>query len=189
LILLSAGHYPQAPGACNPSWCEHEEAQRWVWALAHILREQTHIQFVPTGTLTQKVKWINGYKGEPITIAAEIHFNSDPTSQGKGSETLYCPGSVNGKKAAELVQWHLGTLMVPNRGAKEGWYRMDKPGHIDYPGDIEGDEKPDYFLKATRPAAIILEPEFIHNAEKIQSNRNDACQLIARGLTDYISQL
>ena len=184
MILLSAGHYPAAPGACYGSFCEHAEAVEWVNRIAFHLRHEMEVQIIPTGPLTAKVREINdAHRRRPAHLAVEIHFNGDAAQQGKGSETLYCPGSVNGKRAAGIVQYHLAGIMLPDRGIKEGWYRQDRPGHVDYVGDVDGDEKIDYFLKATDPVALILEPEFIHNKQMIQAYRDLACVEIAFGLS------
>lgn len=182
MILLSAGHYPESPGACFFGWCEFEEAEKWVNIIAHFVREQTHVDIVPTGKLPKKVKWINEYPHWKPKLAVEIHFNSSHGQKGDGFETLYCPGSEKGKTAAQIVNDSLVGIFPKNRGIKEGWYRMDRPGVEDYPGDIDGDEKPDYFLKATNPIALILEPEFIHNRALIETNRDAACKALAGSL-------
>ena len=66
---------------------------------------------------------------------------------------------------------------------------MDRPGIEDYPGDVEGDEKPDYFLKATKPVALILEPEFIHNRSAIETNRDAACKALAGGILKAVEEI
>ena len=180
MILIGAGHYPESPGACFPvdnrSWCEHAEAVRWVTAIAHHLHLLEPVVIYPTGLLPRKVAFINE---QTPTLAVEIHFNSDPSGRGHGSETLYCPDSGKGRVIANIVQGALGSLLPPNRGAKEGWYKMDKPGHLDYPGDVEGDEKPDYFLKNTICPALIIEPAFIHDRAVIEANRDMVCEVLA----------
>lgn len=182
MILLSAGHYPAAPGACFGDFCEHAEAVRWVGQTAVLIRQQMRVDIVPSGALAAKVAHINSYRREPVLLACEIHFNSDPSHQGHGSETLYCPGSAKSRRAAEIVQSALGRVLPPDRGTKEGWYRMDKPGHEDYPGDVDGDEKPDYFLAATNPVALIVEPAFIHDRDLIERMRAEACEALATAL-------
>lgn len=189
MILLSAGHYPESPGACSFGWCEHEEALKWINIIAYFIREQNHVDTVPTGKLPSKVKWINEYHLEKVKLAVEIHFNSDFQHSQSGFETLYCPGSVKGKEAAQIVNDSLIGIFKKNRGIKEGWYKMDRPGVEDYPGDIEGDEKPDYFLKETNPVAIILEPEFIHNRTIIETNRDAACKALAGGILKAMENL
>lgn len=184
MILLGAGHYPESPGACYPAdsadWCEHAEAVRWVTALAFYLKEQAEPCVIyPPSTLVRKVAFINEQRP---TLAVEIHFNSDPSGKGKGSETLYCPNSSKGRVIANMAQGPLGSMMSPNRGVKEGWYRMDRPGHDDYPGDVDGDEKPDYFLTHTVCPALIIEPEFIHNRAVIEASRDTVCEVLAGSL-------
>ena len=169
MIALCAGHYPLSPGACWEGRCEHPEAAEWIAQIAGHLGPKRCI-VVPTGRLQEKVKSINhqGY-----VIAVDLHFNSDPDHGGKGCETLYCPGSKHGRRAAEIVHAHMAKLIKPDRGVKPGWYRMDP---------MQG---PDYFLRYTDCIGLIIEPEFIHNHEKIDTVRKDACKAIADGLLEY----
>ena len=179
MILLSAGHEPRAKGASYNGFNEHDEAVLWVRGIhAMVTGNHKHpCKIVPTGGLVEKVKWINAQPD--ARLAVEIHFNSDESKRQHGSETLYMPGSEKGKWAADLVQEELSGLFPPGRGAKEGWYKMDKPGHVDYRGDVEGDEAVDYFLRATTPVALILEPEFIYNRETLEAKRDAACASLA----------
>ena len=187
-VLLSAGHYPEAPGACHPAkdkggFCEHAEAQKWVKVLASILESQCEVEIVPTGKLGSKVSWINAQPDTDVVL--EIHFNACGGCPAKGSESLYFPGSTRGKKIAQMVQRELSKVFPPNRGAKEGWYGMDRPGVKDYPGDVEGDETPDYLLRKTKAVACIVEPEFIHNQKTIEQNREEGCIAIAAAVLGY----
>lgn len=191
IVMLSAGHYPQSPGACWPPegpdrFCEYPEAARWVGQIAVLVREQYPVVEVPTGPLEQKVRWMNEYKvpqDHKVVIAAEIHFNSNEQRRGSGCEVLYYPGSVAGRRAAEAVQRKL-VLLYRDRGIKEGWYRQDAPGRVDYAGDVEGDERVLKFLTPPRFPSIIIEPEFIFNRDVIEHTRPEACRLIAEALIE-----
>ena len=198
MILLSAGHYPESQGACYNEFCEYEEAEKWVDIMEILLRGRVETKRVPAWPLLitkdtppqykqGKINFINAQT--TAKLAVEIHFNSDTSHSARGSETLYCPGSVKGRHAARAVQDAISSLLGPNRGAKEGWYRMDKPGHIDYPGDVEGDEKIDAFLGMTRPVALIIEPEFIHNRLVIESLRQVVCEVMADALVEIVNNL
>jgi hypothetical protein len=70
------------------------------------------------------------------------------------------------------MQEALGHLLPPNRGAKEGWYQMNPA------------KGPDIFLAKSRCTAIIIEPEFIDNIQKIIINKNAACHVIASTLLE-----
>lgn len=186
MILLSAGHHSAAKGAAFGEFNEHDEATKWAGQLAILLRQQTHVYVIPSGPLSSKIKFINDYVAEPVDLALEIHFNSDPLHKGRGSETLYCPGSVHGWRMAQIIQGALATIFQPNRGAKEGWYRQDKPGHIDYAGDVDGDEKMDAFLSQTKPPTLIVEPEFIHNQVRIESLRAAGCVVLCDAILEAV---
>ncbi len=175
MICLSAGHHPTKPGACFGAFCEHDEAVRWVDIVCQIIGDDA-IR-VPPGVLKDKVEFINARL--PL-LAVEIHFNAavdaDGNSVGQGCETLYYPNSEIGKDYAGIIQRHLAPVFPPDRGIKEGWYRMDpKRG-------------PDYFLRKTRCPAIIVEPEFIHHRDTISQHRLAGCQALAEALREIIGE-
>src|SRR3972149_9056880 len=91
MILPTAGHYPESPGACFYTFCEHEEADKWINIIAYFLREQTHVDKVPTGKLTAKVNWINDYALEKVKLAIEVHFKiGKHTSELQSQSNLVC---------------------------------------------------------------------------------------------------
>jgi hypothetical protein len=181
MILVSAGHYTQARGAVFKDFAEFPETLSWAMRINHHLRElEAPSLLVPPGHLSRKVKYINEvHKSTGVSMAVEVHFNANDKG---GSETLYCPGSIKGRRIAGVVQTALSGVFQPCRGVKEGWYQMDRPGIVDYHGDIDGDEVIDYFLRATHCPAIILEPEFVHNRDLIEARREEACRVIAEAL-------
>ncbi len=183
LFALSAGHHPKAKGAQYNGFNEHDEAVLWVDELAMQLGSDALI--VPTGLLREKVAFINSHNCD---AAIEVHFNSaiiDGKPVGRGCETLYYPKSSKGKHLAQIIQRSIAPMYFPNRGIKEGWYRMDVPGRVDYHGDVEGDEKPDYFLAKTKCPAVIIEPDFVHNSGAIRKHRKAACEAIANALKGW----
>lgn len=163
MLFLSAGHYPRAPGAAWQGFVEHTEAQAWVTELARLIPGAT---VVPTGELGAKVRWINE-RAAAFDLALEIHFNAGPGNRGQGSESLYSPGSTSGLLAARPIQAILAQHFAPDRGVKPGFYQADK---------LKG---PLYFLKATRCASLILEPEFIYHAADIRAKRSSCCAALA----------
>lgn len=172
VIFVSAGHHPDAPGACYEGICEHEEALHWASLIAYQCNGSAVV--VPPGILRSKVAFINSWPSARESIAIEVHFNSDPSRAGKGSETLYHPASVRGKELAETLANALGNIYPPGRGAKEGWYRLDR------------NRGPNYFLAKTLPAAVIIEPEFMHNYQAIVASRARACASIAGILRGFL---
>lgn len=188
--LISAGHHASKSGACFEDFCEFDEAAKWAKLIVENLGDSALL--VPFGFLKDKVSFINARSSDKDTIAIEIHFNSavvwkddnnDGIQQdnefhhiGHGSETLYYPNSHKGKAAAVTMQQNLSRVFLPNRGAKEGWYRMQKRFGADY------------FLAKTKCTSLIIEPEFIDNREKITSNRINGCMAISEALLEITSK-
>lgn len=193
IVAISAGHHKERPGASyrgtTDKFVEHDEAVMWQKIVAAQFSPD-EVFMVPPGTLPAKVLAINTIPN--VACAVEIHFNAAIDNHGrhvgKGSETLYCPGSFQGLRLARLVQQELSEVFFPDRGFKEGWYRMDRPGIEDYRGDKPGDEVPDYFLKATKMPAIIVEPDFVHRYVLIRSQRFEGGEAIARGIKLWLKK-
>ena len=61
---------------------------------------------------------------------------------------------------------------------------MDRPGVIDYAGDVDGDEIIDYFLRKTMCPALIIEPEFVQNYDLILQTKTEGILALAEGLID-----
>jgi N-acetylmuramoyl-L-alanine amidase len=176
MIFISAGHYPAKPGAKYERFIEHDEAVIWAQLLVDQLGDDATL--VPTGVLKEKVAYINTrtLQGD---IAVEIHFNAavdeDGNNVGRGSETLYYPDSTKGKALAKVCQKVLAEHFAPDRGIKEGWYRMQKK------------YGPDFFLAKTMCPAVILEPEFVHRHHLIEEHREDAVTDLGIALKDHVN--
>lgn len=188
LVGLSVAHYPRKVGADFCGFNEHNESKVWVLLVEQALRELgVDVVSAPVGGLRDKVAWLNGHN--PL-VAVEIHFNGSVNPTISGCETLFYPGSKKGLILANTVHRAYKDVMGNrDRGVKEGWYRMDRPMIVDYAGDVEGDETPDYFLKKTNCPAIILEPDFIAQVSNITTKRFDACIKIAKGIQTYLETL
>lgn len=185
MIYISAGHHEGAQGASWHGHTEWLEAVKWRDLLCSMINDVAVP--VPTGLLRDKVKFINQH-GD-AELAVEIHFNSAKVNGvhvGKGSETLHHPSSKMGKQAAQIIQDGLAQVFPPSRGIKAGWHRQDRPGVVDYHGDVDGDERIVYFLRKTVAPAVILEPEFIHNIQVIRDEREVGCEVIATALLEYL---
>jgi len=171
MIFISAGHHPTKPGAKFDRFIEHDEACVWVDIMVNAINNSGNDESpavkaiaVPPGFLKTKVDFINSrmVNGD---IALEIHFNAavvNGKNVGRGCETLYYPGSEKGKELAEKCQEVLEEYFPPSRGVKEGW-----------------------FLAQTRCPAVIIEPEFVQNFQKIFDNRDDAITLLVVALEEY----
>lgn len=188
-VLVSAGHYPARPGASFGDFLEHHEAVIWRNHLVDLLGRDL-ARAVPVGTLRQKADWIHRH---PATLAVEIHFNDaqrwvdrdgDGVQDadewlriGRGSETLYYPGSVLGLAAATVIQDALASVFPPDRGTKPGYYRMDPR------------RGPDFFLRLPGIVCLIVEPEFVRNAEAIRARQDAGVAALAEGIRNALTLL
>jgi len=100
-------------------------------------------------------------------IFISLHCNSGPSSAA-GIETLYAPGSINGKRLAELVQQELiKATRETNRGVKQ---RDDL-----------------YVLKHTNMPAILVEMGFISNpSEEVKLNTKQYQQKVADAIVKAV---
>lgn len=185
IVGLGYAHYPEAMGAQYRGFSEHPESIVWTMIVKDVLEKQgIDVVVAPVGRLRQKVEWLN--KQHP-DVAIEIHFNGSHNSKVNGCETLFHPKSKKGRALAAVVHnSYAGKMNNRDRGIKEGWYRMDRPNVIDFEGDVDGDERPDYFLAATNCPAIIIEPEFIARIRTITTRRCEAATAIALGIIKYL---
>ena len=168
-LFLSAGHGAGDPGAVWKGFREHDEAVLWVAAIA---RRLAGALVVPTGTLAQKVRWINA-RAKRSDLAVEVHFNA-ATPTARGAMTLYAPGSRHGEDAASLVHPALLGYFQPDLGIRKGYFRGDPKN------------PPLHFLKATACTALILEPEFVYHAESIRLAREACCDALATALRRWV---
>lgn len=173
MILISTGHNPHKKGASFGNTTEYDEGVLWSARVISLLCTKTdeEVRYVPTGSLEDKVKFINSQE-EKITCAVEIHFNSEPSQQAKGSEVLYYPGSEKGRYLAQCImhEFRVKDIFEPYRGAKEGKHHSGAPLK---------------FLKDTKCVSVIIEPEFIFNIETINENFEKGCRAIADGIMSY----
>jgi N-acetylmuramoyl-L-alanine amidase len=149
-IAVSIGHHPAKPGYTHHNISEYSEMAILAGLIINKIQRASHHTFmIGTGELAHKVDDINYLNPD---CAVELHLNA---GGGHGHETLYCPGSVKGKRLALSVNNQIGVVLNNrNRGVKEGYYRMNRANG------------PDYFLSITRCPAIITEIYFLDNKEE-----------------------
>lgn len=187
-LILSAGHHPEKTGASWNGLREYDFTDKFVCVITDYLRERGYtVENVPNSRLPDKVYYANAL---PYTrhnaVAVELHFNSAGKTYVEGTETLYYPGSTSGKELAQSFHSEFvklaGDIVGRDRGVKEGWYRMDRPGVIDFYGDEDGDEMPDYWLRKTRYPALILEPCFMCQLEDMGCDWVNLAKKVAQSL-------
>ena len=168
-VVISIGHNPKSPGAVGLGRIEHFEAAIIASYLNQYLIEMgIKVTMVPTGTLRQKVNYVNLLKD--VDVAIEVHLNASSNKSVRGSETLYFPLSKKGKKLAKAIESYMKTI-THSRGSKEGWYRGVRNG------------KYLYFLAKTKPVSVIVEPYFI-TSEYIEPQK--VAYKIALGIKKYL---
>ena len=164
-IAICPGHHAKAKGAVNKKHGlnEHDEAVKLNAHLKTRLRAEGHTVEVIEGTLSEKIAKINAGN---FTLALDIHFNA---GGGRGCEVVHVPQSPARHEQAKVMSAAIAGFMgLKDRGAKGGWHRMDQPGVVDYPGDVEGDEYKDAFVSQTDCPAFIPEPLFIDNDAEVE---------------------
>jgi len=140
---ISLGHNPDG-GHINK--LEYTEAAPVVgYIIKFSMEANLKPYIVGTGDLKKKVKEINKLK---LDCCLELHLNA---GGGRGAETLYCPGSTDGLKFANIIHKEIVSIAGKDRGVKPGFFKMDSKN------------PPDYFLKKTNCPAIILEHYFLDN--------------------------
>lgn len=177
-VAICAGHHKGATGAKNEAHSINEHIEALLIVCDPVLQDCTVIH----GTLREKIAAINA---GGFDLAIDLHFNA---GGGKGCEVLYNPGNpVRYRQAARMSSVIASALGVNDRGAKAGWHKMDAPGVVDYPGDVDGDEHKDAFLSQTNCPAFIPEPIFIDNNDEVERFLlNDKHHLIALALKQAI---
>lgn len=185
-IGLCPGHHTAAKGATNKKHGlnEHDEAVKVVEHLDKLLTDAGLDVAVFTGKLGQKIRQINAGS---FSLVLDIHFNA---GGGKGCEVIHVPNSKPRHKQAAVMSNGISTYMGSrDRGAKGGWYKMDRPDIVDFPGDENGDEKPDAFVSQTNCCALIPEPLFIDNDAEVEywlvaGRHEQLAEAIAHGIAD-----
>lgn len=179
-IFINPGHCPGVdPGAVNPitGLQEAEIARKISLHVSNMLLAvgyQTKI--VQLDSLTDICTQANDWGAD---LFVSIHCNGFTDSAANGTETLYYPGSIKGRKLAAYINNQITKNItvngrpITNRGAKE---------------DVRGLG----VLRGTDCPAVLVETAFITNPdeEKFLSSENGQFAFagaIARGVTDYFA--
>lgn len=107
-------------------------------------------------------------------LVISLHCNSADNAAATGTEAIHYPGSVNGKKIAELLSKNVSeALGLKNRGAKEPWH-----------GRGSG------LLSRVKAPCIISEPFFISNNADLKSGlekKNGYIGAIIKSIDEYFA--
>lgn len=144
-VFISAGHGGKDPGAVGSGMYEKNVNLQIALANgAELKRHGINVVFSRTvdenDPVTDEVKEANASKAN---LAISHHINSASSNKADGSESLYYPGSEDGKRLAELCEEEIKKLGQNSRGIKER-------------GGL-------WFLKGTNMPAVITESFFINN--------------------------
>ena len=172
-IAISAGHNYKAKGAVWEGFSEWPETRIWAELVMQALSKDFTVFLVPEDSLTAKVELVNNFNAD---LAVEVHFNGGGSAATSGCETLHAPGSEKGIRFAKLMQLQLiAALGVKDRGTKEGWHGAPTPTGE---GPLEGKTALNYWLRATKCPAIIVEPEFVQQYKFIEAKRLEGSKAI-----------
>lgn len=181
LIALCDGHGMETAGKRTPhfpdgSFMRENEFNRAVVALLdkHLQRCGFKTLLVaPTDLdtpLSTRIALANKAKAD---LYVSVHANAAGTGgwhSARGIESFHFPGSVNGKRAAEIIHRHLiGGTVLPNRGVKSADFHV---------------------LRETTMPAVLVECAFMTNVEDAKLLLSDAyraecAEELARGVCGY----
>lgn len=112
---------------------------------------------------------------EKASFFISLHCNSVSNPNARGTETIYWPSSVEGRKLAEKIHPHL----VSATGFKDRGIKPDQRGL--------------YVLKHTKMPALIVEVGFISNPSEEAWMRNqewldDIAEAVSSGICEYLEE-
>lgn len=172
-VIISIAHGPHGDQAIDGLFNEYTLSLMWSTFLElELKRREISCRVINLQIFTTKARVINRNKPK---LCLEIHFNDfkDPTVE--GAETLYDPGSYRGGIYARIMQEQISQLPNRDRGIKEGWYRGREGHRI-------------HFLHSTSPPALIIEPGFISEREKLIEMAPMGMVLIANAIEAILSK-
>lgn len=142
MIALSAGHYPKDPGKGNNrrlGIVEHFACAKIVDIVAgRLAYYNISNEIVPTGTLRQKVRWIN--RRSNLRLAVEIHLNN-----------------LAGPRAGD----YMCSLFISEKGKHcARVFNQFMRRYLPFSNEYIFKRTDLYFLKKTKPVAVIIEPLF-----------------------------
>lgn len=165
MIFISAGHHPTKPGACHGSFCEHDEAMRWVRRIQALVGSNTSM-LVPPMVLRDKAAYINA---RAPTLALEVRFNgTQGPTEPPAARTLYTPSNRGSKRLAQgLCVALAGVFKGGKVGTVEGWYKGDKSRGVDR------------YLAMLDCPTVVVEAGSIYQKETTRKSMNIVCGAIA----------
>ena len=177
-IFLDPGHSgPFEPGACAAGLTEAELTLRIARFTREELTQRGHtVAMSRNGTvdddgLTWRAMMANAW-GADLLIS--IHCNSAERIDAEGTETYCYPGSVEGKRLADWIQYCLtDSLLTEDRGVKEANFAM---------------------LRETECPAVLVECGFISNPVDREMLASSPEQwrigaAIAAGVDEYLKKI
>ena len=128
-IFLSIGHNPSKQGfARKDGTTEHDTAAQITAYLYQYLYAHGHTPIlVPTGSLKEKVNFVNEYPVDPDDLLIEIHLNAF-NGKAQGSEVL--SNASTAVLSAQISESLARALQIKNRGVKPLRYHNGKPLYI-----------------------------------------------------------
>ena len=176
VFTSNAGHSAKSPGAGANGYEEHTQARLCNKAFIKAMRQRgryvtdtTSDAANKTAVLQEQVAKVNRLGGGKDHLSISWHLNSSGGKGGSGVEVLHYGDSTK-KLAAEISESISKALGVKDRGAKQ---RKDL-----------------YYLKHTKPHAILIEVCFIDSLidmQRLTKKRNAVAEAVAEALVGPIA--
>lgn len=175
VIVVDPGHGGSDPGAIGKTGLKEKEPNLAIaLKLADLLKAGGAKVYLTRSddrdvSLDSRVQLANDL---PADFFISIHQNSAESATASGTETLYFPGSPEGKMLAAAIQKELvAALQLPDRGI------IPRPGL--------------FVLNKTVMPGVLVETAFVSNPAEAQqisqeSFRHKVAQAIFQGLTNYL---
>lgn len=168
-IFINPGHGYPDPGAVGKTGLQEKDVAFAVGNLVadHLRKVGYQVLVLQSNDLSGVIRKANE-SGADLFVS--IHCNSFGNPQANGTETIYYPGSREGKKLAQCIQSQLiDEMKLTDRGIKE---MSNTLGVLVY----------------TEMTAVLTELAFISNPQEEQLLKNEQdrfARAVARGISDY----
>jgi N-acetylmuramoyl-L-alanine amidase len=191
-VVISPGHFKEAPGVIKNGYHEHDEVVK----IIELLKSKFPVEYelhIVTGKLHDKVNEINSIAPD---IAIEVHLGNTNNSKVDGSRAFYMINNSNSKKLADsLLSSCVQGLSTEDRKSWQGWYKKITPSMVESGKAPLGHKaKIDLFLSKINCPTAFIEPFYISSSSDckkfIEKERyDDIANSIRDGIIKYFNTI